>query len=158
MAENKKIKLTIELVPSTVWYKNVRSEVSSDRWDRLRKECYRSAEYKCEVCRGTGPKWPVECHEIWHYDDVNKKQILTGLIALCPDCHTVKHPGLAEIKGRFDVVISQLMSVNDMEYWEATEYIEQAFDVWRERSEHQWELDITYLDDDRESKTQNIYN
>jgi|TARA_R110000787_G_scaffold70911_7_gene157810 hypothetical protein len=158
MAENKKIKLTIELVPSTVWYKNVRSEVSSDRWDRLRKECYRSAEYKCEVCRGTGPKWPVECHEIWHYDDVNKKQILTGLIALCPDCHTVKHPGLAEIKGRFDVVISQLMSVNDMEYWEATEYIEQAFDVWRERSEHQWELDITYLDNDRESKTQNIYN
>ncbi len=158
MAENKNIKLTIELVPSTVWYKNVRSEVSSDRWDRLRKECYRSAEYKCEVCRGTGPKWPVECHEIWHYDDVNKKQILTGLIALCPDCHTVKHPGLAEIKGRFDVVISQLMSVNDMEYWEATEYIEQAFDVWRERSKHQWELDITYLDDDRESKTQNIYN
>lgn len=153
MVENEKIKLTIELVPKTAWYKNVRSEVSKDRWDKLRKECYRNANYKCEVCGGTGPKWPVECHEIWHYDDVNKKQTLTGLIALCPDCHTVKHPGLAEIQGRFNVVIEQLMSVNDIEYWEATSYVEQAFDVWRERSEHQWELDITYLENDRESKT-----
>ena len=66
MVENKKIKLTIELVPKTAWYKNVRSEVSKDRWDELRKECYRNANYKCEVCGGTGPKWPVECHEIWH--------------------------------------------------------------------------------------------
>ena len=153
MVENEKIKLTIELVPKTAWYKNVRSEVSKDRWDELRKECYRNANYKCEVCGGTGPKWPVECHEIWHYDDINKKQTLTGLIALCPDCHTVKHPGLAQIKGKFDVVIDQLMSVNDMEYWEATAYVEQAFNVWEERSQHQWELDITYLEDDRKSKT-----
>lgn len=77
---------------------------------------------------------------------------MKGLIALCPDCHTVKHPGLAEIQGRFNVVIEQLMSVNNMEYWEATAYIEQAFDIWRERSQHQWELDITYLDD-RKSNT-----
>ena len=65
------MKLTIELVPQSSWGNNLRSEanLSKGQWDKLRKESYRKANYKCEICGEKGPKWPVECHEIWHYDD-----------------------------------------------------------------------------------------
>lgn len=51
-----------------------------------------------KVCGGRGEKWPVECHEMWQYDDKNHVQKLAGLIALCPDYHKVKHIGYASIK------------------------------------------------------------
>jgi len=144
------MKLTIELVPKTSWYSNVRSNVKPAEWDRIRKKCYAAANNKCELCNDVGTnqgvRHAVECHEIWHYDDDTKKQTLTGLIALCPRCHKTKHPGLANIKGEMEIVIRQLMVVNKMERDAAEDYIRESFDVWRERSEHDWELDISFLE------------
>lgn len=143
-------KLTIELVPKTMWYTNVRSEVPAKEWNRLRLKCYQNAGHVCEICGDVGTnqgfKHKVECHEIWEHDDVNHVQKLTGLIALCPNCHTVKHPGLAQIKGKTDVVIKQLMKVNDMGWSQAVDYMLESFKVWNERSQHQWTLDISFLD------------
>jgi hypothetical protein len=50
------MKLTIELVPKTSWYSNVRSNVSKDEWDKIKKKCYIKANYKCEICNGIGDK------------------------------------------------------------------------------------------------------
>lgn len=141
------MKLTIELVPETAWFSNVRSEVSKSTWDRIRRKCYKEAGYVCEICGGKGPKHPVECHEIWEYNDDTYKQILKGLISLCPNCHKVKHPGLAQIKGETDIVINQLMKVNNIPKTKAINYINESFNVWEERSKHEWECDISYLDE-----------
>ena len=84
------MKLTVELVPRSLWGINLRSELPKSKWDKLRKATYKKANFVCEICGGVGRKWPVECHEIWHYDDENKVQRLDGLIALCPPCHQVK--------------------------------------------------------------------
>lgn len=143
------IRLTIELVPSTCWYTNVRSHVSEFSWDMIRKKSYKLANHKCEICGSTGKEQGfnhnVECHEIWHYDDINHKQTLIGLIALCPYCHKTKHVGLAQINGEEDIVINQLMYVNKMSYDEALKYISDSFKIWKERSKFEWELDINYL-------------
>lgn len=139
------LKLTIELVPKTSWYDNVRSHVSKEVWDKLRNEVYFQASYKCEICGGKGHKWPVECHEVWEYDDINHVQKLVRLIALCPNCHKVKHVGLARLQGDNEIVIEQLMKVNEMFRDEAEEYIYQAFKIWQERSKHNWTVDISYL-------------
>lgn len=145
------MKLTIELVPRTCWYSNVRSNVTTAEWDRLRKDSYAKAGHKCEVCGDTGKnqgyRHNVECHEIWQYDDVNKKQTLVGMISLCPRCHEVKHIGLAQIKGRFAEALEQLMKVNDISQEEAMAYVNESFETWAERSEHDWELDISFLDE-----------
>ena len=145
-----KYKLEIELVPETCWYSNVRSEVSKSTWDKLRKECYKRANHKCEICSDTGLnqgfKWPVECHEIWHYDDNKKHQKLIGLISLCPHCHKVKHPGLASMKGETHIVISQLMKVNNISRLEANEYLSQSFKIFENRSRYKWSSDISYID------------
>ncbi len=61
----KKVQLTIELVPSTSWYNNVRSIVTRAQWDKLRAIVYDKAWHLCEICEGVGPKHPVECHEVW---------------------------------------------------------------------------------------------
>lgn len=137
--------LTIELVPSTVFFKNLRSEVSKKEWDIIRREAYREADYKCTVCSGKGPKHPVECHEIWEYNDKKHIQKLLGVTALCPSCHEVKHMGLAQIRGRWEPARDHLAKVNDWTVGEAEKYIAHQFIIWEERSWHQWKLDISWL-------------
>ncbi len=144
MAERKL--LTIELVPQTCWFSNVRSEVSPAEWDRLRKAVSHEAGNRCQICGGRGPKWPVECHEIWGYDDECHIQTLRGLLALCPACHEVKHMGLANIRGRGRIAMQHLAKVNGWTAPEAECYIAEQFAVWQRRSGFQWTLDMTWLE------------
>jgi 5-methylcytosine-specific restriction endonuclease McrA len=143
-------KLTIELVPKTAWYTNVRSNVSKSEWDRIRSKSYTLANNVCEICGETGKsqgyKHNVECHEIWEYDDTNKKQTLIGLVSLCVFCHKCKHPGLAQINGELNIVINQLMKVNNITKNDAEKLLDEAFNLWRERSKHKWTLDISYIE------------
>ncbi|WP_411178941.1 HNH endonuclease [Klebsiella variicola] len=139
-------RLTIELVPRSCWFDNVRSAVSSTDWKRLRQQTARRAGWKCQVCGGKGPRWPVECHEIWHYDDDRQCQTLTGLIALCPSCHEVKHMGFSELRGKKDEAVAHLALVNGWSLQGAFDYVDEAFDVWQERSRHAWQLDISWLE------------
>ena len=138
--------LTIELVPQTCWFSNVRSEVSKEDWNRLKKQTYEKANNRCEVCAGRGPKWPVECHEIWNYDDHNHIQKLVGLIALCPSCHEVKHRGLANVKGRGEIADQHLAKVNQWTMPKTKQYVDDQFQVWKKRNKYEWELDISWLD------------
>ena len=138
-------RLTIELVPQTCWFSNVRSEVSATDWDRLRKLTYEDAGNRCQVCGGRGPKWAVECHEIWHYDDQQYAQTLLGLIALCPACHEVKHMGLANVKGRGDIAARHLAKVNGWTRQETDCYVTDQFALWERRSKFQWTLNLEWL-------------
>lgn len=139
-----KMKLTIELVPQTSWFSNLRSLLSQAEWDVIRKQCYKKAGYKCEICNEVGPKHPVECHETWDYD--NGIQKLIGLIALCPNCHKTKHYGFARISGNEKEVKKHFMKVNSLSEKEADDYIENAFLEWERKSELQWKLDISFLE------------
>ncbi len=141
------LKLTIELVPSTSWFTNVRSEVSNYTWDIIRKDVYRKSNYKCEICGGKGTQWPVECHEIWEYDDNNLIQKLKGLIALCPNCHKVKHIGLTSTRGREEYVstINHFSKVNNISIQETDNYIKEAFKLYVKRSQYLWKLDLNFL-------------
>jgi uncharacterized membrane protein (GlpM family) len=139
-------KLSIELVPKTSFFNNVRHAVSAAEWDKIKKATYKKANYKCEICGGRGFKHPVEAHEIWHYDDEKHIQTLTGLIALCPTCHLSKHIGFAQIKGKEKEVIKQLMKVNQWNVEQTNLYLEAIWEIWYFRSRFQWQLNLEYLD------------
>ena len=145
------LKLTIEMVPASMWYSNVRSEVPSKTWNLIRSKCYEKAGNVCEICGDVGQKQgvkhSVECHEIWEYDDANLTQILKGFVALCPRCHKVKHAGLASVRGKLVQVIKHLMKVNSMTDDEAVAYVDDSFRKWYERSKKTWKLDVTYIDE-----------
>ncbi len=83
----------VELVPASYWFSNVRSHVTREVWDQLRRQTYEATGHICEICGEVGRKHPVECHEVWHYDDEWRIQKLERLIALCPSYHAVKHSG-----------------------------------------------------------------
>jgi hypothetical protein len=138
-------RLTVELVPQTCWFSNVRDRVSREDWDRMRSRVYEHAGRRCEVCGGRGSKHPVECHEVWEYDERTAVQRLVRMIALCPACHEVKHMGLAGIKGRGEIAAAHLAAVNGWTAQLTARYIEEAFALWEERSERTWSLDVSAL-------------
>jgi hypothetical protein len=137
--------LTIELVPKSSWYRNVRSNVSKAEWERLKKLTFSRARHRCEMCGGRGSKWPVECHEVFAYDDEHKIQKLVRLVALCPSCHEVKHIGLAGIRGNRQRAVAHLAKVNGWSKEDAELYTEACFEMWHRRSCHEWKLDLSYL-------------
>tara|TARA_B100001989_G_scaffold176572_1_gene127718 strand:- start:1762 stop:2235 length:474 start_codon:yes stop_codon:yes gene_type:complete len=141
-----KTKLTVELVPRGQWGANLRSELPKAEWDRLRKATYAAAGHRCEICGGKGPKWPVECHERWRYDEETKTQHLEGLIALCPSCHQVKHIGRSMAVGKGEAAVLHLMKVNGWSPEDTEHYLEGVFETWQRRSNEQWTLDLSWLE------------
>ena len=147
------IKLSIELIPATSWFDNVRSFLRKGEWDLIKTACYTRAGRRCEICGGKGPSHPVECHEIWHYDEVRKVQSLQGLIALCPSCHRVKHLGNTARLGKYhlDNAMRHLRRVNGWNEETADAYVRLMFAQWHERTRHSWKVDPAWLHDNRES-------
>jgi len=138
-------KLTIELVPETCWYSNLRSKMSNEDWDRLRRSTYAAYHYKCGIC-GKG-NTQLHCHEIWEYDGKKRIQSLKGFIALCVMCHHVKHIGLAGIlanegKLDFEDVIRHFMKVNSCDEQAFREHYDDAFEIWNRRSAVRWKVDL----------------
>lgn len=69
-------------------------------WTRIELRCFERAGYKCEICRKNGtdtiyrPKDSsalLICHEVWEFDKKKKIMRLRKFIALCHDCHAIKH-------------------------------------------------------------------
>ena len=88
----------------------------------------------------------MKAHEVWDYDDRIHVQKLAGLVALCPDCHAVKHIGLTISRGREEQALRHLATVNGWSIEDARLYVEACFEVWSQRSNHDWTLDITWLE------------
>lgn len=138
-------KLTIELVPASQWGDNLRSHLRPNQWNALRYACYQKAHHRCEICNGKGTKHPVECHEIWDYNDSARVQTLLGLISLCPACHQVKHIGLAAHRGMLGKAMLHLMNVNEWPADLAEQYIMRQFEIHSLRSQFEWSIDLSWL-------------
>ena len=138
------MKLTIELVPATTWYDNLRKRIAPAEWDKIRKKAYADYDHKCGIC---GSEGRLNCHELWQYDDERHIQRLAGFIALCDLCHHIKHFGLAGIlaeEGKLDIekVIEHFVKVNNCGRAEFEAHRRKAFEQWHERSQHQWHIDL----------------
>lgn len=145
----KQPKLNIELIPKTCWFSSVRTMVSKKDWDKIRFATYNLANNKCEICGDNGLnqgyKHRVECHEVWLYDDETNVQKLVKLIALCVKCHQVKHIGRAIAIGKHQEAYNQLAKVNKWTKQQVEQHILESFEIHRERSKYEWDLDISIL-------------
>jgi hypothetical protein len=139
-------KLHVELVPRSCFFSNLRSNLSKRDWEKLRQLTIDNAHRKCEICSSDGNGSSLECHEIWHYDDDNNVQKLSGLVALCKACHRSKHMALARHKGWDGIAEDHLMRINGWERKTLNLYLEEAFRIFELRSEKNWTLDITWLE------------
>lgn len=144
-----KTPLEIELVPSTCWWSNVRSQVTKAQWETCKTLVRRRSGNRCEICGGAGTGWAIECHEIWRYDDDKQIQTLVGLIALCPNCHRAKHLGRSQVKlspGALDALYGHICKVNGWGWSHLMNTVlPTVFAIWSIRSEWDWGLDVSYL-------------
>jgi 5-methylcytosine-specific restriction endonuclease McrA len=143
--KDRTLKLSIELVPSTVWESSVYKLMSREVWDSIRNDFIKENGRKCQVCGETSGT--MNLHEIWNYDDKKHVQELEGFLLLCRMCHHVKHIGLAGIlanqgKLDYDKVIDHFCKVNDCTKKEFEKHKAKAFEIWRERSEYEWNQDF----------------
>lgn len=139
-------RLSVELVPATCWYTNVRSNVSRADWEKCKRFVKERSGERCEICGGRGRRYPVDCHEIWEYDEDTLTQRLVDLIALCPSCHEVKHLGRAMRIGNGNRAVAHLMKVNGWSESRAEQYCMLVFQIWQMRSAYEWRLDISFLE------------
>jgi len=139
------LKLTVELVPSTVWFSSLYRLMSRQAWNSIRDGIIKENGKECQICGETSGT--MNLHEIWEYNDVNRVQKLKGFILLCGMCHHVKHIGLAGIlanEGKLDYneVVKHFCKVNNCSERDFEQHVDRAFEIWRERSKHQWKQDF----------------
>ncbi|MES2038850.1 MAG: hypothetical protein V4495_13540 [Pseudomonadota bacterium] len=144
--------LSIEPVPFSSRFSSVRSYLGHADFNRLKKSVFVRAGYRCEICLENGfeqgHQHPVECHEVFEYDEARGTQKITALMSLCPRCHSVKNIELSRAKSdeEFEVAMTQLAKINGWSKAQALTYYQHAMHVWKERSKKSWELNLDMLD------------
>ncbi len=139
-------RLSVELIPKKTWGVNLWSILRQSDWRRLRKPACEASGFRCAVCRGVGTKGRIECHERWDFVEWSCTQVLTGMIALCPECHQVKHIGRAIIHGRGDEAKHHLLTTNEWSTKQMARYLDLIFDLALLRDlEVRWYVDLSWL-------------
>lgn len=141
-------KLSFQLVPQTAWYTNLRSILPN--WSEISNAVRQSD--KCECCGKNFDPKELEAHEVWEYDDEKHTQSLKNIIAVCKNCHNTIHIGHASVVGKAAEGLKWYMKVNNISKAEAAEDIKEAFEVWEERSQYDWDLD----EEELKTKVQNL--
>ena len=162
-----KMKLTIELVPSTVWYLSIyqfyKKARQPQKWHEIKKGLFEKEGRFCWICREESAK--LEAHEIWSYDDIRHIQKLEGIHHLCHFCHKIKHIGLwlhtqdgermLKKEGFLkEDIIRHFCKVNGCSWEEFKRQEDEAFRVWKQRSRFQWKQDFGEYDPAHERKQQ----
>ncbi|WP_138443561.1 hypothetical protein [Sinomonas susongensis] len=149
MTHDSSPRLSVEMIPATVFGENLRNRLTAGEWNKCKKYAKEQSGGVCAVCGGTGARGIVHCHENWEWIAIGKSRIqrLTGLVALCPRCHGAKHYGRAQIVGYADDAEEQLMAVNGWSRRELNAHLQKARAQWIERSKHHWEFDLSWLAD-----------
>ena len=142
--DEKRLKLDFEMVPDGCWYSNLRSVLTKEAWDILRKMVYKRADGKCDICGK--PSERLEAHERWSYDEKRGIQKLEEVIAVCPLCHSVIHIGRTQLKGDEDKAIKHFMEVNGCSYSDYRKALGKAVEDHKRRNlVPEWALDLSYL-------------
>ena len=140
-----KYKLNIELVPDGCWYSNLRTLLSKEQWDFIRKDVKERSGGRCMICGKQTTR--LDAHERWRYDEENAVQILDDILAVCKDCHGVIHFGFTQLKSKnIEHYENHFMKVNGCNYAQFREALNQAnIDHVRRNQVSEWKINLNYL-------------
>ena len=119
-------RLTVELIPRTLFFSNVRTLLPKKYWNIIRKDSYDKAENKCEICGDTGKNQGYR-HNV--------------------KCHQVKHFGRTSAIGKQAEAFKHMEKVNNWNHKECVDHLRVAMSEWMERSKYQWFIDLSYLNE-----------
>lgn len=130
----------VDLIPSSSWCASLANMLTGSSWKVLRDVAAARAG-ACEECGAMGV--PLECHEIWSYDEAAGVQTLRELRAVCGPCHETHHLGLASVRGRYAQAMLRLAALNRLMPSEIAEYETEVFARFDRRSAIAWSLDLS---------------
>jgi len=148
------LRLSVELIPQTTWGDNLRSLLTHEQWNVLRRAVYARAGYRCEACDASDME--VHCHEVWDYDDKKHVQKLIGLRCLCWECHWVTHLTDSGIRGDLER-LKHFASVNGITLFKANRIVQKAYEQVMERSKHEWKIDTSWLNEYLQKEKDNAH-
>lgn len=138
------LKLNFEMVPDSCWYSNLRSILSPEQWNAVRKDAYARANGRCMICGA--PASRLEAHERWSYDEENCVQKLETVVAICRSCHEVIHIGRTSLLGGERAASEHFMKVNGCSYAEYRKALGEANEAHIRRNKvAEWKIDISWL-------------
>ena len=138
--------LKFELVPDGCWYSNLRTILTREQWDFIKKTVKTRAQGRCEICGVKSDR--LEAHERWSYDEKKGVQKLEGIIAVCKDCHSVIHIGRTQLKGDIERAEKHYQKVNGATYAEYISALGKANEEHRRLNlVSEWKLDVRKLKD-----------
>ena len=138
------LKLDFEMVPDSCWYSNLRSILSPEQWNAVRRDAYARANGKCMICGA--PSSRLEAHERWSYDEGNCVQKLETVVAVCKSCHEVIHIGRTSLMGNEKAASEHFMKVNGCSYADYRKALGEANEIHIRRNKvAEWKLDISWL-------------
>jgi hypothetical protein len=148
--------LYVDLIPKTCWGKAGRDLLSQYEWKRVREMVYERAGQACEVCGNTrddlaalGYGRRLHAHERYVYleEGSGRVQRLARLVCQCIACDEVTHMGRTNTLGRdyLSRARNHARRVNGWSEEDLDAHIAEAWGLWRERSQWEWELDATLL-------------
>lgn len=141
------LRLTIDLVPRSAWWRSLYRMLPRSKWEKLRQRTLAEQGKRCVVCGAEGEGVVIVCDELWHYDDESHVAQLVALRPICRPCSFVKHIGHAGIlasQGKLDLdaLVAHFLEVNGCGRGAFEQHREAAFTLWEERSRHDWRVDF----------------
>lgn len=132
----------VDLIPSSSWCASLANMLTGSSWKVVRDVATARAG-ACEECGAMGV--PLECHEIWSYDEGVGTQKLCELRSVCGHCHETHHLGLASVRGRYPQTMLRLAALNRLMPHEIAEYETEVFSRFERRSSMAWRLDLSMM-------------
>jgi hypothetical protein len=114
------------------------NKLPSDEWDLIRRECYKIAGYRCEICHASGE---MNAHEKWIFDDKKLLQIFNGVECCCTMCHDTHHFGRSLIvydSPRIERIIRHWCRVNKLMFADFQRHRAEVFAIYAQRANKQY--------------------
>ncbi|MBP1950680.1 hypothetical protein [Virgibacillus litoralis] len=135
------MKLNIELTPRTAIGQNLRVK---PEWEILRKKVYDIYNRECQIC--SKQDCLLDAHELWVWDEESHIQKLVNIIGICRLCHDTIHFDIAEKKGRATEAKEHYIKINNYDYKEFKQKLDEAREVYQRRSRiNKWSLDTSLI-------------
>ena len=145
--EDELIPLRLELVPQSCC-SGLREQLPPRDWVRLRDELLVATRHCCQACGvSNGPERPVNCQEVWDYDDVPHIQRLERMVVLCLRCRRIRYLSRNSLDNPplDEGPLAHLAEVNGWDEDTTYRHLQEALALYDERDRYSWRTDLTAL-------------
>ena len=136
----RRLKLLPVLIPKPLWGINAHNLLVGECWQRMRRDTFLRDKNRCVIC---GEQKPLQCHEVFSFDDAEGIAVLTKLESRCEVCHDCNHLGrlYKTDPDAFKSALAYLGVINQLDPPDVIRLVKEAFRLHKTRT-RPWEMRV----------------